>query len=158
MRLKLDAASAADAPAIAALRNAAADDLTLRHGRGPWSGHCTAKGVLHDLRTSALFVARHRGQIIATLRLATKKPWAIDRACFTPCDRPLYLTSMAVAPVLQRQGVGRRCLAEVTRLARRWPADAVLLDAFDHAAAGAGNFIANAGTARLPGCLIGTCH
>jgi hypothetical protein len=33
----------------------------------------------------------------------------------------------------------------VTRLAHRWPADAVLLDAFDHAAAGVGEFYRKCG-------------
>jgi GNAT superfamily N-acetyltransferase len=145
MRLTLVAATVADAPAIASLRNAVADDLTQRHGHGPWSGHCIDKGVLFDLRTSMVLVARCRGEVVATLRLATKKPWAIDRAYFTPCKRPLYLTSMAVAPTLQRQGVGRQCLAEVARLARRWPADAVFLDAFNHPAAGAGEFYRKCG-------------
>ena len=88
MRLTLVAATAADAPAIASLRNAVADDLTQRHGHGPWSGHCTDKGVIFDLRTSKVFVARRRSGVIATLRLATKKPWAIDRAYFTrACGR-----------------------------------------------------------------------
>ena len=145
MGLKLLEASPDDAPAIADLRNAAAVDLTERHGQGPWTGSCTAKGVLFDLRTSRVFIARRRGRILATLRLATKKPWAIDRSYFTPCDRPLYLTSMAVAPELQRQGIGRQCLEAVDDLARRWPADAVLLDAFDHAAAGAGEFYRKCG-------------
>ena len=145
MRLKLEAATAADAPAIAALRNATAADLTQRHGKGPWSGACTDQGVLFDLRNSQVYVARRRGRIIASLRLATKKPWAIDRSYFTPCERPLYLTSMVVAPELQRQGVGRLCLEAVKGIAQRWPADAIFLDAFDHAAAGAGEFYRKCG-------------
>ena len=106
MRLKLEAATPAEAPAIAALRNATAADLTQHHGKGPWSGSCTDKGVLFDLRTSRVYVVHQRGRIIASLRLATKKPWAIDRSYFTPCDRPLYLTSMVVAPELQRRQPG----------------------------------------------------
>ena len=145
MPLKLEAATPADAVAIAGLRNAVAAELTRRHGSGPWSGSCTDKGVLFDLRNSHVYLARSRGHIIATLRLATKKPWAIDRKYFTPCERPLYLTSMAVAPDLQRQGLGRQCLEAVTDVARYWPADAIFLDAFDHPAAGAGDFYRKCG-------------
>ena len=66
---------------------------------------------------------------MATLRLATKKPWAIDTSYFSPCSRPLYLVGMAVIPARQREGLGRRCLEEAVRIAREWPADAVRLDA-----------------------------
>ncbi len=140
-----DAATPEDAPAVAALRNAAADDLTAKHGHGWWSGQCTEKGVLHDLRHAHLFVARDRNAIVGTLRLATKKPWAIDLAYFTPVARPLYLGSMAVAPERQRQGIGRFCMNEAIALARRSNAEALILDAFDHAGAGAGDFYRKCG-------------
>lgn len=147
MSLVLEPATADDADAIAALRNAAAADLTQKHGRGWWSGCCTGRGVLFDLRQSSVYVARdaNTGAIVATLRLATKKPWAIDRKYFTPCARPLYLTSMAVAPGRQRQGLGRECLAAAVEIARRFPAQAIWLDSFDHDAAGAGTFYAKCG-------------
>ena len=51
---------------------------------------------------------------------------------------------MAVAPELQRQGLGRTCLAEAEKIARRRKADAIFLDAYDHAA-GAGGFYAKCG-------------
>ena len=145
MRLKLQPAGAEDAEAIAALRNAVSDDLTFKHGRGWWTAHCTTAGVLFDLRNAMLFVALHRGEAVATLKLASKKPWAIDRKYFTKARRPLYLTSMAVAPELQRQGLGRACLADAVKFARRAQADAIFLDAYDHAAAGAGGFYAKCG-------------
>ncbi|MBI3885971.1 MAG: GNAT family N-acetyltransferase [Opitutae bacterium] len=145
MRLKLTPATPDDAESVAALRNAVSDDLTFRHGKGPWTGHCTTAGVLFDLRNKKLFVATHRDDVVASLCLDTKKPWAIDRSFFTPAKRPLYLTSMAVAPELQRQGLGRQCMAEAAKLARRLKADAVFLDAFDHPAAGAGGFYAKCG-------------
>jgi len=145
MRVTLEAATAADAPEIAALRNATAADLTQRHGVGPWSGRCTERGVLFDLRHARLYVARRRGRIIATLVLATRKPWAIDRSYFTPCQRPLYLTSMAVSPELQRRGIGRLCLVAAGKIARDRPADAIFLDAYDHPDAGAGGFYRRCG-------------
>jgi len=141
---RLVAATPADAAEIAALRNAAAEDLTRRFGKGHWSGAASEKGVLHDLRTSTVWVVRSRGRIIATLRLATRKPWAIDLSYFTPCVSPLYLTSMAVAPGRQRAGVGRRCLAQALRIARDRPADAIRLDAYD-GPAGAGEFYRKCG-------------
>ena len=140
----LAAATPHDAPAIAALRTAVAERLTRNYGPGHWSPAVSERGVLQGMRTSRVFVARDGGRALATLRLATKKPWAIDTAYFTGCGRALYLTDMAVAPDVQRRGIGRRCLAEARRLARDWPADAIRLDAYD-APAGAGGFYARCG-------------
>jgi GNAT superfamily N-acetyltransferase len=89
-------------------------------------------------------IARANRRIVGTLRLATKKPWAIDTAYFTAAERPLYLTGMAVHPRAQRKGVGRLLLEEAGAVARAWPADAIRLDAFD-AEAGAGGFYATCG-------------
>ena len=136
-----------DVGALAALQRAVADDLTRWHGPGPWSSHGTERGVLHAMRTSQVLVARERGRIVATLRLQTKKPWAIDVSYFTRVARPLYLLSMAVAPARQRKGIGRQCLSEAARLARVGEADAIRLDAFD-GLAGAGPFYARCGYAE----------
>src|ERR1700689_104115 len=100
-------ATEADAGALAALRNAVADALTWTYGHGAWSPSATEAGVLHELRqprVSRIIVARQAGSGVGTLRLATKKPWAIDAAYFLAVPRPLYLTSMAVHPDRQRQG------------------------------------------------------
>ena len=91
------------------------------------------------MRHSRVFLATQSAVIVATFRLATKKPWAIDTSYFTKCERPLYLLGMAVAPARQHQGIGRRCLEEAERIARAWPADAIRLDAYD-AEAGGGPF------------------
>lgn len=145
MRLKLQPATPEDAEAIAALRNGVSDDLTFKHGRGWWSGHCTTAGVLFDLREATVLVALHRGEAVASLKLATRKPWAIDLKYFPKARRPLYLTAMAVAPEHQRQGLGRECLKQAVKFAKRAGADAIFLDAYDHAAAGAGPFYAKCG-------------
>jgi GNAT superfamily N-acetyltransferase len=137
-------ATEADAAAIAALRNAAAEHLTQRHGTGHWSSVATERGVLRALRTSRILVERAGERLVATLRLATKRPWAIDPAYFTAVPQALYLTDMAVAPDVQRQGVGRGLLLEAERFARDWPSQAIRLDAYD-AAAGAGEFYAKCG-------------
>lgn len=137
-------ATRADAPEIAALRSWVAEDLTRLHGKGHWSSAVTERGVLHDLRTGSVWIARSRRRVIATLRLATRKPWAIDVSYFSPCVRPLYLTSMAVAPDRQRTGVGARCLVLARNIASQWPADMLRLDAYD-APAGAGAFYRKCG-------------
>ena len=75
------------------------------------------------MRTSRVFVVQENTEIIATLRLTTKKPWAIDTSYFSVCQRPLYLLAMAVTPVRQRQGIGSWCLEQVKEAAKSWPAD-----------------------------------
>lgn len=89
-------------------------------------------------------MAKTGGEVVSTLRLATKKPWAIDKTYFTSCKKPLYLLNMAVQPALQCQGIGRLCLEEAERLAREQPADSLRLDAYD-APAGAGEFYRKCG-------------
>lgn len=143
-RLRLEVARADEAAAIAAMRTESAAHLTARHGQGRWSGKSTERGVLFHMRNSVVYVARRRGEPIATLTLTRKKPWAIDRSYFSPVAHPLYLIGMAVAPAAQRQGVGRHCIEEARRIAIKWPADAVFLDAFD-ADAGAGEFYRKCG-------------
>jgi GNAT superfamily N-acetyltransferase len=77
--------------------------------------------------------------VVTVLRLAAKKPWAIDISCFTPVKRPLYLTGLAIAVTHQGQGIGRLAIEDARAAASAWPADAIRLDAYD-AEAGAGAF------------------
>jgi GNAT superfamily N-acetyltransferase len=144
VRIKLEIAEPADAAEICALRIATAKKLTAAHGIGPWSGETTEKWVLFAMRNSTVYVARRRNKIIASLTLGTKKPWAIDRKYFSKCQKPLYLTAMAVAPELQGQGIGKLCVEAAAKVAKDWPADAIFLDAYD-AAAGAGEFYRKCG-------------
>ena len=147
MKLVFTIAAESDAPALAALHFAASEDLTRRFGQGFWSSSPSERGLLVNLRRpkfSRTLIAHSGSRIAGTLRLATKKPWAIDIARFTPAVRPLYLTGMAVHPDLQRLGVGRLLMKEAEANARAWPADAIRLDAFDNVA-GAGPFYAKCG-------------
>jgi GNAT superfamily N-acetyltransferase len=137
--LSIAAAEESDAAEIAALRTAVAADLTGRHGRGHWSYGASEAGVLRGIQTSRVIVAKRRGKIAGTLRLATKKPWAIDVRYFAAVERPFYLLDMAVHPKLQRQGIGSLLLDAASETVREWPAGAIRLDAYDHAA-GAGEF------------------
>lgn len=85
--------------------------------------------------------------MLTVLRLAQKKPWAIDVSYFTPVKRPLYLTGMVVSVAHQGEGLGRLALADAREVALAWPANAVRLDAYD-AEAGAGAFYAKCGYAE----------
>lgn len=143
-RIQLKIAEPGDEVDISSLRRAVAETLTAPFGVGPWSRGSTEKGVLFDMHNAKVFVARRRNKIIATLTLTAKKPWAIDRKYFAACKRPLYLTSMAVAPELQRQGIGRLCVEAAKKIVQQWPADAIFLDAYD-ADAGAGEFYRECG-------------
>ena len=133
-----------EAAAVAALRNAVATELTTRHGIGHWSSVSSERAVRADMKRSTVYVWRENGRAIGTLQLATKKPWTIDRRCFTPATRPLYLLGMAVDPRHQGAGIGRRCIADAVAICRTWPADALCLDAYD-ADAGAGGFYRKCG-------------
>jgi GNAT superfamily N-acetyltransferase len=145
LRYRFERATVEDVPALVALRSAVAHDLTARHGPGHWSTAISESGVKRGVTHSLVTVARDGdGTVLATLRLGTPKPWAIDVTYFTPCARPLYLTDMAVHPSVQCRGIGRRSLLEARRLAGEWPADAIRLDAYD-AEAGAGGFYARCG-------------
>ena len=148
MRGGLTIATADDAAAVAALRNAVASELTARHGTGHWSSVSTDKGVRSSMKGSSVYVTRDGRRVIAALTLATKKPPTIDRRYFTPVTRPLYLLGMAVDPARQGTGIGRRCIDEAVKICSQWPADALCLDAYD-ADAGAGDFYRKCGFAEV---------
>jgi GNAT superfamily N-acetyltransferase len=147
MRLTFRDATLKDVPAIAGLQNAAAGALTARFGEGHWSTLVSERGAQLALRHARVRVGRSGRRILTVLRLATKKPWAIDVSYFTPVKSALYLTGMAVSVAHQRQGLGRLALQDACAIARDWPADAIRLDAYD-AAAGAGSFYDRCGFAE----------
>ena len=146
MSLRFRDATPADVPAIAALQNAVAGALTARHGPGPWSLLVSERSVALAQGHARVRVGRDGKRIVTVLRLATKKPWAIDISYFTPVRRPLYLTGMAVSVARQGQGSGRLALEDACAVAAEWRADAIRLDAFD-AEAGAGGFYQRCGFA-----------
>lgn len=144
MNLSVSIATEADAREIASLRTSVAEHLTHQYGRGHWSSCATEKGVLRDIKTTRVLVTRNDNGIVATLSLATKKPWAIDLKFFVSVPRAIYLRNMAVAPSLQRRGIGRHLLEEAKATATAWPGNAIRLDAYD-AEAGAGGFYSKCG-------------
>jgi GNAT superfamily N-acetyltransferase len=137
-------ATLADVAVIAALHNAAAGALTARFGAGHWSMLTTERGAAHAQRHARVRLGRDGRRVLTVLRLATKKPWAIDATYFTPVKRPLYVTGMTVSVAAQGQGLGRRAMEDARRVAKTWPADAIRLDAYD-ATAGAGMFYERCG-------------
>jgi GNAT superfamily N-acetyltransferase len=145
--LRLELASEADAPEIARMRTAVAEDLTRRYGIGHWSNASSPAGVIYAMGRGQLFIARMEGRIAATLTLARIKPWAIRTRYFTAVKAPMYLLAMAVDVGLQRRGLGRQAMAEAERIARAARAQAIRLDAYD-APAGAGGFYVGCGYAE----------
>jgi ribosomal protein S18 acetylase RimI-like enzyme len=141
-------ATSDDAVAIAAVRSAAAERLTGEYGPGHWSSLATERGVLSAMQGSNVLVAEIDDVVVGTLRLVTKKPWAIDPNYFTAVKRPIYLVDMAVHPDAQRRGVGRRLIEHAVNAAQATPVDAIRLDAYDHPA-GAGEFYAKCGFAEV---------
>ena len=137
-------ATAADAPTIAALQNAAAGALTARFGAGHWSNLVSERSTVLAQRHARVRVGIEDKRILTVLRLATKKPWAIDVSYFTPVKRPLYLTGMAISVARQGEGLGRLAIEDAITTARAGPAQAIRLDAYD-AEAGAGKFYAKCG-------------
>jgi GNAT superfamily N-acetyltransferase len=151
MKLFFETATNADAAELAALHNAVAEDLTRKFGQGFWTSGQTERGVLATMRMpkfSRILIARNNRSIAGTLRVATKKPWAIDTAYFTEVKRPLYLTGLAVHPGFRGKGLGRLLMKEAEAIARSWPADAIRLDAWD-AEAGAGALYAKCGFSQV---------
>jgi len=144
MKIKLELATAADVADLIALHTAVVDRLRKDFGEGYWISRATEKGTLFQMRRSSVYIARYRKKIIARVALSTRKPWAIDTKYFAPCKRPLYLTSMAVHPSVQRGGVGRQCIDQAVKIAKQWPADAIRLDAWEESV-GAGDFYSKCG-------------
>lgn len=142
--LRFRNATVKDVSPIAGLQNAAAGALTARFGEGHWATLVTERSVELSLRHALVRLGISGKHIVSVLRLATKKPWAIDISYFTPVKRPLYLTGMAIAVEHQGRGVGRFALDDALAVATAWPADAIRLDAYD-AEAGAGPFYAKCG-------------
>lgn len=147
MRLKFRDATLDDVPRIAALHNAAAGALTARFGAGAWSSPGSERSAALSLRHARVRVGISDRHIFTVVRLATKKPWAIDVSYFTPVKRALYLTGMTVSVAHQSLGLGRLAIADAKAVAAEWPADAIRLDAWD-ANAGAGAFYSKCGFAE----------
>jgi GNAT superfamily N-acetyltransferase len=144
MPLKLVLASADDIPELVAMRARVSENLAKKFGEGFWAGRPTESGERFLMRIGQVYIARYRGKLIATLALSTRKPWSIDVKNFRSNAKPLYLRAMAVEPAKQGNGIGRKCITEVRRIAEEAGRDVIRLDAFD-CAAGAVEFYRKCG-------------
>jgi ribosomal protein S18 acetylase RimI-like enzyme len=144
-RVHIDIATLDDIDGIVAVRVKAAEELTERFGAGHWSGLASERGVAWEIRQGGkTLIARRGSSIVGTLKIATRKPWAIDVSYFTPVKRPWYLTNMAVDPAHQGKGIGTRCVLEALKLVSEEGGEAIRLDAYDDVA-GAGAFYEKCG-------------
>ena len=147
MPVTIAPAVAGDVMVLFALRRSIADDQTRRHGRGRWSAFGTERGIERGIEESRVIVARAGGEIVGSLRLDTRKPWAIDVSMLTPVARAMYVHDVMVRPDRQRQGVGRALILAATKIAASSGAGALRLSAYD-AEAGAGGFYLRCGFAE----------
>jgi GNAT superfamily N-acetyltransferase len=142
--MKLELAGVDDIAELVAMRTRVNQDLAKKFGEGFWVGKPAEGGERFLMRIGQVYVARHRGRVIATLTLTKRKPWSIDVKNFPSRVRPMYLRAMVVDPARQRKGVGSKCMDEARRIARAGGFDSIRLDAFD-CAAGAGDFYRKCG-------------
>jgi GNAT superfamily N-acetyltransferase len=142
--MKLELAGVDDIAELVAMRTRVNQDLAKKFGEGFWVGKPAEGGERFLMRIGQVYVARHRGRVIATLTLTKRKPWSIDVKNFPSRVRPMYLRAMVVDPARQRKGVGGKCMDEARRIARAGGFDSIRLDAFD-CAAGAGDFYRKCG-------------
>ena len=144
----ISVATLSDARALAALRSDVARGMTEQFGAGHWSACPSKAEVVRQLRASHVLVARQDGGLIGTVRLVRALPWAIDSSAFTPVAKPWYVLGLAVAPQCRGQGVGRRLVEAAKDTARSRGAQALWLDAYEHAA-GAGAFYLKCGFRKV---------
>jgi hypothetical protein len=127
--LRFRDATAKDVAAIAALQNAVAGALTARHGEGPWSSPTSERSVELSLRHARVRLGVSAKRAMSVLRLATKKPWAIDVAYFTPVKRSrdvLRTVCIRGARPRRLQGQSAHLLRAAARLDAAQRADVVL--------------------------------
>lgn len=140
----IETANEDDLEVIVAVRRAADERLRAQYGRASWTTSITENAVRRHLKESRVLIARLKGALVGTLRLATKKPWAIDLSYFIQVTRALYLHDMAIAPDFQRKGIGSLLVESAKVTAKALSANAIRLDAYDGASA-AGSFYAKCG-------------
>ena len=148
MTMSFRFATQEDVPSILRLRLACDADQARRFGTNRWVTTISEKSVARGLRSSRVLIAERDEQVVAMLRMETKKPWAVDLRYFTPVRKAVYLHDVDVDPRLQRTGAGRQMIERAKELAREWPVEAIRLDAYD-GAADAGSFYRKCGFSEV---------
>src|SRR5262245_41202716 len=131
MPLSFRLATVDDIPELVKLRLAVDADQERRFGRERWSTTISEKSVARGLKSSRVLVAHQQRRIIGTIRMETKKPWAIDLRYFTPVCKAVYLHDVDVTPERQRSGIGRALVERAKTVARQWPVEAIRVDTYD---------------------------
>jgi GNAT superfamily N-acetyltransferase len=148
VELSFRLAGKTDIPALLKLQLAIDADQAERFGGDRYTTTINEKSIARSLKSSRMVVATHRGRIVGTVRMETKKPWAVDLSYFTPACTAVYLHNVNVHPSLQRSGIGRQLMERVKQVAKEWPVDAIRLDAYD-GPSGAGSFYRKCGFKKL---------
>lgn len=113
------------------LRKAAADELTRKHGKGPWSKISLLSTLLHKLADNSLFVVIEDGRLAGTFTLDVEKTDRDSKPWFKRGSTPAcYLQNMSIDPSAQGKGLGRSALYEIESRARRLRVKSVRLDSF----------------------------
>jgi hypothetical protein len=110
MALSFRFATESDIPALLKLRLAVDADQARRFGKDRSSTTINEKSVARGLKSSRVLLARRHGRIIGPLRMATKKPWAIDLRYFSRtkgCVSPRRRCGSAAAAIRYRASAYR---------------------------------------------------
>lgn len=135
-------ATLSDAAAVHAIREACAQLLTSKHGDGHWGYVPSQSRIAQGIKDGQVYVVKIDAEIDATLTLSNEAPSFFDLSLFQDARAvAVYLTGLAVRPDRQGQGLGRRCMAEVERLAKDARAAAIRFDAYDAPAGAAGFYL-----------------
>ena len=148
MELRFRLAGETDIPALLKLRLAIDADQAERFGDDRYTTTISEKSIARSLKSSRMVVAARRGRIVGSVRMETKKPWAIDLGYFTPACTAVYLHNVNVHPALQGSGIGSQLMERVKQVAKEWPVDAIRLDAYD-GPSGGGPFYEKCGFKKL---------
>lgn len=136
-----------DVAALMKLRAEVARDMSDRFGKGGWSSVPTKADIVRQLRASHVLVAREGAEVVGTVRLAPVQPGIIDTSAFTPVSTAIYVLGLAVAVHRRNFAIGHSLMNATKDFAQKSSANALWLDAYDHAA-GAGPFYERCGFRR----------
>ncbi len=113
------------------LRKEAAEELTRKHGKGPWSKISLLGTVLSKLTDNTLFVVVEDGNLAGTFTLDVEKTDRESKPWFKRQSAPAcYLRNMSIDPKFQGKGLGRSALYEIESRARKLRVKAVRLDSY----------------------------
>jgi hypothetical protein len=96
MTVSLGFATDADIQSLLDLQLAVDADQQRRFGTDRWSTTITDRSIARGLKSSRVLIAKQQERIVGGLRMATKKPWAIDLKYFTPVVKAVSLHDVNV--------------------------------------------------------------